>query len=169
MKLYSAKVPVITADIVRTLVADQDIETEEPQEVEADLGSVLGEYLRMERDVTDQAKDLLERRGGDRNELGKIKRELAEKRGFGLGEEGISWMLDQMLQMLMHSSNVQEIYADDTAIRRKMRAALTRHMAVEEELDREVRNRIKNMTEGTAAWDVEYGRMMDQVKRKRGV
>jgi hypothetical protein len=37
------------------------------------------------------------------------------------------------------------------------------------ELDQEVRRRIKNLSEGTQAWDVEYARVMDQIKRKHGL
>jgi uncharacterized protein len=46
---------------------------------------------------------------------------------------------------------------------------LERHMAAEEELDREVRDKIKNIEEGTKTWEVEYARMMETVKRKRGI
>ena len=33
----------------------------------------------------------------------------------------------------------------------------------------EVRNRIKNLEEGTQAWELEYKRAMDQIKRKHGL
>ena len=42
-------------------------------------------------------------------------------------------------------------------------------MQVDEELDQEVRQRIKNLQEGTAAWDVEYAKVMDQIKTKHGI
>jgi hypothetical protein len=42
-------------------------------------------------------------------------------------------------------------------------------MAVEDELDTEVRARLKNIQEGTDAWDVEYARVMDQIKQKHGI
>lgn len=169
MRLYSGKVPVIASDIVRTLTAEKDIETNNPREVEADLESVLREYLRQERDITEKAKDRLEAKGGDRNELHRLKRNIAEEKGFGLGEESVSWMLDQLLQMLMRSTNVDEVFSDDAAMRRKMRGILQKHMAVDDELDKEVRAKIKNLQEGTSTWEVEYAKVMEQVKRKRGV
>jgi hypothetical protein len=78
-------------------------------------------------------------------------------------------MLDQMLAILMRSSHVDEVFAEDVAMRRKMRLVLEKHMSVDDELDKEVRAKIKNMQEGTATWDVEYNKVMEQVKRKKGV
>ena len=46
---------------------------------------------------------------------------------------------------------------------------LKRHMMVEEEIDAEVRKRIKNLEEGTATWEVEYNKAVDQIKRNRGL
>lgn len=169
MRLYSAKVPVIAGEIVRVLTTEGDIETTNPREVELDIESVLKEYLRLEREITERAKDRIEATGGDRSDLARHKKILAEQRGFGLGEEAIPWLLNQMLQMLMRSPNVDEVYSEDEAIRRKMRAVLQRHMAADEELDREVRARIKNLQEGTQAWEIEYARVMEQVKRRRGL
>ena len=64
---------------------------------------------------------------------------------------------------------VYEIYADDATMRRKMRDILKKHMQVDEELDEEVRKRIKNLEEGTQAWELEYQKAMEQIKRKHGL
>jgi hypothetical protein len=50
-----------------------------------------------------------------------------------------------------------------------MKEIIRRHMLVDEELDAEVRNRIRNLQEGTANWDVEYAKVMEQIKQKRGI
>src|SRR4051794_20444349 len=113
MRLYSGKISVIAGDIVRTLRSENDIEAATPREVEADLESVLREYLRLDREITEKAKDRLEATGSDRNELGRLKRTLAEQKGFGLGEESVSWILDQLLQMLMRSNHVDEVFSED--------------------------------------------------------
>ena len=55
MRLYSGKVSVIAADVVRVLGAEGDIETTAPRDVEADLESVLKEYLRLDREITDKS------------------------------------------------------------------------------------------------------------------
>jgi len=169
MRLYSGKIPVIAGDIVRVLTADQDIETDSPREVETDLESVMKEYIRLEREITERAKDRMEALGSDRQDLNRIKKSLAEQRGVGLGDEAPSWILNQMLMMLMRSPHVAEVFADDAVMRRKMQIVLNKHMAVDDEIDQEVRARIKNLQEGTQTWEVEYSKVMDQVKRKRGL
>jgi hypothetical protein len=69
----------------------------------------------------------------------------------------------------MHSNNVDEVFADDGTLRRRMKDVLKKHMAIDEELDAEVRQRIKNLEEGTQAWELEYSRVMDQIRQKHGI
>jgi hypothetical protein len=42
-------------------------------------------------------------------------------------------------------------------------------MAIDDELDAEVRQRIKNLEEGTATWEMEYSRVMEQIRQKHGL
>jgi hypothetical protein len=169
MRLYSAKVPAISAEIVRMLVDQQAIEVVDAGEVELDVASFLKEYIRLDRELSDKAKDLMEKRGLAYGQFSKIKRGLAEEKEFGLGEEGMTWICNQLLENFMHSANVAEVFADDPTLRRLIKDVLKRHMGVDEELDAEVRQRIKNLEEGTATWELEYSRVMDQIKQKHGL
>jgi uncharacterized protein len=169
MRLFNSKIPIIARDIVRQLTAAGDIEVNNHEEAELDIQSVLKEYLRMEREITDQAKDLMERRKLSHGQFGKIKRQIADQKDLPLGEEGITFMCNQILETFMQSNFVEEIFAGDAQMRRSMKELMRRHMLVDEELDAEVRQRIKNLTEGSTDWDVEYSRAMDQVKRNRGL
>ena len=169
MRLYAAKVPVIAGELIRNLMDSGDIEVSNKPEVELDVGAVLKEYIRVDRELTDKAKDVMEQRKLTYGQFGKIKRALADEKEFGLGEEGLSWICNQLLETFMHSANVDEVYADDAVLRKKIKEIVRKHMAVEEELDTEVRARLKNLQEGTDAWDVEYQRVMDQVKNKHGI
>ena len=169
MRLYVAKVPVIAGDLVRSLIEAGDIEVNNAAEGELDVAAVLKEYVRVDRELTDKAKDLMEQRKLGYDQFGKLKRALAEEKDFGLGEEAITWICTQLLETFMHSANVDEVYADDATLRRRIKDVLKKHMAVDEELDAEVRQRIRNLEEGTATWDLEYSRVMDQIKQKHGI
>ncbi|MCC6749583.1 MAG: DUF507 family protein [Deltaproteobacteria bacterium] len=169
MKLYSAKIPIIAREILEQLTKAGDIEVNSRPEAELDVQSVLKEYLRIEREIIEQAKDEVEKKKLGYGELAKIKRRIAERQEFGLGEEGLIWMCNQILETFMQSSFIEEIFATDAVMRKKMADVLRKQMAVDEELDAEVRQRIKNLQEGTANWDVEYAKVMDQIKRKRGI
>jgi uncharacterized protein len=169
MRLYSAKIPVIASEIVRSLAEANDIECADPAEVELDVTSVLKEYVRVDRELTDRAKDILEQRKLPYGQFSKVKRALAEEKEFGLGEDALTWICNQLVETFMHSANVDEVYADDTVIRRRIKDVLKKHMAIEEELDAEVRQRIKNLEEGTSTWELEYSRVMEQIKQKHGL
>lgn len=169
MRLYSGKIPTIAGEIVKTLVESGDIAVLDRGEAEMDAQAVLKEYLRLDREVTERAKDVLQKRGLPYEQFGKVKRTLAHEKGLGLGEEGLEWMTAQMIESFMQSPHIEEIFAEDTVLRKRMADVLKKHMLVDEELDEEVRRKIKNLEEGTATWEVEYSKVLDQMKRNRGL
>ena len=167
MRLYTGKIPVIGAEIIKALVEAGDISVTDRAEAELDVQAVLKEYLRLEREITDKAKDLLQKRNLPYEQFGKVKRSLANEKGFGLGDEGLEWMTTQIIESFMQSTHVEEIFADDATLRKRMADILKKHMQVDDEIDAEVRRRIKNLEEGTATWEVEYQKALDQIKKNR--
>ena len=169
MKLYSGKIPTVALEVIRTLVEAGDIEVSDAAEAQLDVEAILKEYLRMDRELSDRAKDVLEQKKLPYGQFGKVKRSLAEEREFGIGEEATAWIANQLLETFMHSAHVEEVFADDVVLRKKVREILRKHMMVDEELDEEVRRRIKNLAEGTQTWEIEYAKVMEQMKRKHGL
>jgi hypothetical protein len=169
MRLFPGKIPVISAEIARTLAEEGDIDAPDVAEVEEDVAAVLKEYLRTDRELTERAKDLLEVRGLTYSQFSRVKKSVADERGFGTGEDAVEYIMGQVINIFMHSVHVEEVYAEDHDLRRKMKPILRKHMAVDEEVDEEVRTRIKNLEEGTRAWDVEYARVKEQILRRKGL
>lgn len=169
MRLSSALIPEIAAEMVGLLVKAGDIETDAPKEVQADLQSVLHQYMRDEQEVNEKAKDLLAARGLSQNEFGKLKRLVASDRKIKLGDEAIDYLLDQLVEMLMYSNNVEEVYAEDVQLRLRMRGPLRKVAQEEEKLQAAVRGQLKHVQEGTSVWEVEYQRMMDDIRRRKGL
>lgn len=167
MRLYSGKIPLIAEEIVRTLLKDEDIETEVEGEVRLDIEAVLKEYLRQDRAVLEEAKNRMEIRGLPYSHLGKMKSMVARERQLPINDEMLPYVLEQILTMLFHSQNVDEIFAEDHVLRKTMTTIVKRHLEVEGELDKEVRSKIKNLQEGTATFEIEYARVMDELKRKK--
>lgn len=166
MRLYRGKVEPIAEDILRTLRAAGDIEVEEESEAKLDIEAVLKEYLRLEREITEEAKTRMEVRGLSYGQLGRVKSQVSKERGAPQHDEILPYLLDQILNLLFHSNNIAEIYSEDHELRRKITPILKKHMDVDSELDKEVRSKIKNLTEGTSNFDVEYARVMGQLKDK---
>jgi uncharacterized protein len=169
MRLYSGKIPSIASEIVKTLSDAGDIAVLDRTEAEMDAQAVLKEYLRLDREITDKAKDTLQQRNLPYEQFGKIKRTLAHEKGFGLGEDALEWMTSQMIESFMQSPHIEEIFAEDTVLRKRMADVLKKHMLVDQELDEEVRRKIRNLEEGTATWEIEYTKVLDQLKRNRGL
>ncbi len=172
MRLYSAKVPSIAQEVVRALLSSKDIDLEDAgaqKEVIADVESVLRSYLETEKIVDEKTRDLLQRTGRGQNEFGKVREQIAEHQGIKVGDETLDYLLDQVVAMLMHSSHVEEVYAEDVVLRRRMTPIFKKHMQADSDVDTEVRAQLKHLKEGTAQWDIEYSRALDTVKRRRGL
>ncbi len=172
MKLYSAKISPLAQDVVRTLLASKDIEVEDAsvhKEVVADVEAVLKSYLDTERIVDDKTRELLQRTNRGPNEFPKVRQQIAEHHGIKVGDETLDYLLDQVVQMLMHSQHVDEVFAEDVVLRRRMAPLFKKHMGVDSELEAEIRAQLKHVKEGTAQWDVEYARALEQVRRRRGL
>jgi hypothetical protein len=169
MRLYSGKVSAIASEVVRALLASNDVEAESPKEVEADIAAVLNQYLADERDVNERAKDVLERTGKPQTEFQRVRALVADEKGIKVGDETLDYLLDQVVEMLMHSGNVDEVYVEDVELRRRMAPVFKKHMAVDSSLDADVRAQLKHVREGTRDWEIEYAKVLEQVKRRRGL
>jgi hypothetical protein len=172
MKLYGTKVTPISQEVVRTLLSSNDIEVEEAasqKEVVADVEAVLKSYLDTERIVDEKTRELLQRTNRGPNEFPKVRQQVAEHHGIKVGDEMLDYLLDQVVQMLMHSTHVDEVFAEDVVLRRHMAPVFKKHMGVDMDLENEVRGQLKHVKEGTAQWDIEYARVLEQVRRRRGL
>ena len=169
MRLFASHVTPIATECVRALLASNDIEAESPKEVEADVTSVLNSYLQTEREVNDRTKELLERTNRGTTEYSRVRLQIAESKGIKVGDEALDYLLDQVVEMLMHSGNVDEVFVEDVDLRRRMAPAFKKHMAADDSLDAEVRAQLRHLREGTRDWEIEYARVLEQVKRRKGL
>ena len=169
MRIYSGKIPAMAEDLVKTLSSDGDIEIESEEEVRLDFEAVLKEYIRRDRQVLDEAKGRMEREGLSYGLLGKIKSQVARDLGFPGREEMLPYLVEQVMTMLFHSNNVVEVFGEDHVLRKKITTVVKRHTNLDDDLDKEVRSKIKNLSEGTASFEIEYAKVMDQLKRRKGL
>jgi hypothetical protein len=169
MRLFPGKIQAISDEIVRSLVSSGDIEVESEAEVRLDLEAVMKQFINTEREITEEAKTRMEAKGLGYGQLGKTKSLVAKERGVLSGEDALPFLVDQFLEILFHSNNVVEVFAEDVDLRKKITPILRKNMDVETELDREVRAKIKNMQEGTGAFEVEYAKVLEQIKRNKGL
>jgi hypothetical protein len=171
MRLYPKVIPIISRECIQKLMQDGDLEVEPLRiaDAEMDLSAIMREYLANEERVNQATREALERRGYDYSKFNQVKREMADVRGFKMGDEGIEYVINQMIEFLLISRNIEEVYAADNVLRQKIFAIMKRHLDVDEEIDREARTRLKHLQEGTSAFDIEYNKTIDQIRRARGL
>jgi hypothetical protein len=169
MRLFSGKITILSDELAKALVDGGDIECESRKDVAKDLESVFANYLQVEREVGDKAKDMLEARGLAQTELPRLRKLVAEQKGIQLGDDLLDYLQDQLIEMLMHSGAVEEVYAADHDLRRRMRPILRKHLEVDETLEAEVRAQLKHVKEGTRTWEIEYQRMLGDIQRRKGL
>lgn len=170
MRLYSGQFNLIAAEIIKNLIkADLiEIEPDVVQEAELDVVGVLREYNRMDRELGRRARDEAGTEGSGQEQ--RIKRRMAREKGFKLGDDGIEYIVLQIIETFEHSAHVDEIYGTDRELRREISLVVKKYTQDRsEELDREVRGKIKNLQEGSSAFDVEYERVLAEIRRRKGL
>jgi hypothetical protein len=135
MRLYPKPIPFTSRQAIQLLTQEGDIEVEPVRiaDAEMDLSAIMREYLTNEERVNQATREALERRGYDYSKFNQVKREMADARGFKTGDEGIEYVIDQMIKFLLISWNVEEVFAGDDVLRGKLRAVMSRLLAVEPE------------------------------------
>jgi len=171
MKIYRGKIKPISEDIVKKLVDDGDVEIteEEAPEVILDIEAIIREYLRMEEEISVQARDIIQKHDMSYTEFGKLRRQIAEEKGFETGDKAILWIANQIIECFMINSRVDEVYTEDYHLRKKIAHVFSEHLGIEEQVDREVREKIKNLEEGTPEWDIEYQKLYSKIARRKGL
>ena len=170
MRIYSAQYAQIARDVVRALQTREliDVDAANTDEAELDVVGVLREYNRMSRQINDMARDLAGP-DGRANEM-RIRRRLAREKDFVIGEDALEYVVNQIIEALVQSTHIEEVYGSDRELRAVVTPIVDRHTQDREnELDAAVRSRIKNLAEGSASWDIEYERVMQQVRRNKGL
>ncbi len=169
MRLYSGKVKVLSEELVGSLLTEKLVELVDRGEVVKDLESVFNAYLVSEREVNDRAKHLMEVRNLPQTEFGRLRKLAADQKGIKIGDEMFDYLLDQCIEMLMHSGSVDEVFGEDHQLRKAMRPGLRKYLELDDAIETEVRGKIKHVKEGSQTWEIEYQRVMADIQRRKGL
>ena len=171
MRLMIGKIPSIAHDVVEALTTANLIEVEDDMigEVEMDVESVLREYVRLDKEITERARDIISSQKLNYNETNRVKAQVAREREFGVGDQMVEYLIRQITDILLHTKHVDEVYGMDNELVVAMAPVLKRHLSADEELDAEVKKRIRNIQEGTVAFDVQYKKVQEELRRTRGL
>ncbi len=134
MRLAPRVIPAISRETIQQLMQDGDIEVEPMRvaDAEMDLSAIMREYLTNEERVNQATREALERRGYDQSRFDQVRREMADARGFKMGDEGVAHVVNQMIEFLLLSRNVEEVFAGDDVLRPKVLAVMKKYLDLEE-------------------------------------
>ena len=171
MKLYRAKVPTIAHDTIAALLRDDDIEVEGPnvEEAEADLVAIMEEFMRRDSDFRNRIKDEMSNRGIPYDRYGEVRKRMSEEMDHPVGDDIERFLCRQFIECLMISRFVEEVYADDRVLHRKIMEVLRGHHVDEREIREEAASRIKNIAEGTVEYEIAMQKAVKEAKVRRGL
>jgi uncharacterized protein len=169
MKIYRKIIPKMSKDVVRSLLNNNYIEIEDGNrdDAELDIAGAIVKYLNELDELTNTARETVTRHNMEPTALTRVRQALAEKRNLPLSEGAEEHVINQIIEALYDSDSIAEIFGEDHELRKSIHLSFTKYLGVDLELDREVRSRLKNLREGTAEWEVEYDRLIGQMRSFR--
>ena len=121
MRLYPKVIPIISREMVQRLMQDGDIEVETMRiaDAEMDLSAIMREYLADEERVNQATREALERRGYDYASSIRSSARWPTSAASRWATKASSTCINQMLEFLLISRNVEEVFAADNVMRRR--------------------------------------------------
>ena len=171
MKLYKGKIPVIAQDLVTKLVNEGDVELVPDMRSEAveDLASIMNNYLRQERRLSNIVRDHIAEYKIEYDRRGEIRREKAKEMGHPIGDRVMPYLATQFNRMIMNSPHFDEVYSPDNVIRSKIFEVLRSNNVNEQELHDEAKSRLSNLDENSLDYEIRYREAIADVRRRRGL
>jgi len=169
MKLYRAKVPEIAREAIVSLTSTGDVEVNDLEEAQQDLVAIMEEFLRRDGDLRRRVKDDMARRNLPYGEYGRVRKGIAEEMGHPMGDDVERFLARQFIENLMISRFVEEVYADDDTMYKKVIEVLRSHDVDEEAIREEAAAKVKNVKPGTVEYEIALRDAVRDVKRRHGL
>jgi len=182
MRLPDRLIEAIGESIVEELANKEKIlELEDPLIFKKKIIRIFREATEEEKKLEERAKevlkqnlDILEKENIDyRTAFLAVKRKLAEEMDINIDKrERLNQIINRIMNLIMEDESV-EIYEDPPVIRRRIREIVLGALKIEEEIEREVRKRIKkysrDILEGSPEWNILWKRIYEDELKKRGL
>lgn len=171
MKLYKSKIPEIAREVIARLSNEGDIEVtaERRADAELDLVAIMDEYLRRDQVLRDEIREHMSRHEVPYDQFGKVRSKLAESWGHPTGDDVQRFLARQFVENFMISNFVDEVFADDKDLYKKIREIVEKFDVDERAIRDEAQNQVKNIAEGTVDYEIALAKAIKEVKRRHGL
>ncbi len=181
MKLPEKLVERIADRIIKEFEEEKVIEAEDPYTFKKKIIAIFKEAEEEERLLDEKTKeilkeklDLIEESSLDyRTAYKAVRAKLAEEMDIHISRRERMNQIATMIKDLILKDESVEIYEEPHQIRSRIRQILMDALKEEEEIDREVRDRIRSysrrIVEGTPEWNHLYRRIYEDALKRRGL
>lgn len=171
MKLYRTRIPAIAHAAVERLCNEGDIEVDPPNRTEAeqDLVAIMEMYAKRDNDLREAVRETMERKGIPYDQYGKMRGELAEAWDHPSGDDVDRYLARQFVENFMISPFVNEVFAEDKDLYKKLLDVLKGFDVDERALRAEAEERIKNIPEGSVERQEALNRALREVRKRHGL
>jgi len=171
MRLYRTRIPMIANAVIERLCADGDLDVpvEDRPEAEQDLVAIMETFLKRDLDLRDAVKDQMSRRNIPYDNYSKVRGEIAETWAHPTGESVKKYLARQFVENFMISRFVQEVYAEDEPLFRKILEIIRSFDVDEKALREEAMSLVKNEVEGTVDYEIAFAQALKEIKRRHGL
>lgn len=171
MKLYKVKIPVIARAVIETLCNESAIEVapENRQEAEKDLVAIMEEYVRRDAEMREAVKEHMASANVPYDQFGKVRTQFSERWGLPSGDEVQRFLARQFIENFMISRFVDEVFAEDKDLYKRVREIVEQHDVDERALRQEAQDQIRNISEGTVDYEIALSKAMRDVKKRHGL
>ena len=183
MKIPARLVERISNKIAEELVEKHYIEVANPEDFKKKILEIINNAIEEEKKIEEEAEKLVEQHMHIleseevryRTAVLKAKEKLAEERNIHLDpEERMNQVAHQIKRYIeTEDPDVIEMFEHPNKIRRLVFDILKQLVREEQEIDKEVRQRIKSyskkIVEGTPEWRILYNRIYEDALKKRGL
>lgn len=171
MKLYRAKVPEISLEIVKRLTENGNIEVDSSNrsEAEKDLIAIMENYLRENRRIQEDVRVYMEKNRIQHIEFGKHLARRAKQRNHPLGDQVEIFLANQFINIFFNSPFYDEVFVTDQELRKSL-VDLLREFHVDEGMLHQItRQRLSNMNEDDAGYLIRYEQELKRIKIEHGL
>ncbi|WP_457601099.1 DUF507 family protein [Hydrogenivirga sp.] len=181
MKLPERLVERIANRIVEELSENRIIEPEDPELFKKKIIGVFKKAEEEEKLLDEKTKEILKEKMNlleetdldYRTAFRAVKAKLAEEMKINVNRRERMNQVANMIRDLIMEDETVEIYEDPPLIRKRVVEILREAVKQEEEIERNVRERIrqysKNILEGTPEWNLLYRKIYEDELRQRGL
>ena len=171
MRLYRSRVEDISKKVIKDLTEGEHIEVlpENLLETEADLQAVMVEYLKRDQRLRDTVREQMVSLQIPFGDYGKTRSRIAKEWGHPLGQQVGRYLAQQFVESFFVSPYVEEVFSSDATLKMLIQDVLSSFDVDEDELRKEAKEKIKNIPENSAEYEIRLEQALREVRIRHGL